>query len=149
MKITREQATAILLYLRDNPNYFFPYEVMCQEVDQDNREEDDTDFVGLCPEDLDEEDNDLPERYQTFELRADDVKAPRSKIAFQMVKLLLHAELDDAMSEYKKIHLHVLQYNELPDIDSDTDLFEYGYLRGIEKALTLMGVDLSLNKNQS
>jgi hypothetical protein len=69
MKTTRQIATEILQYLKAHPDFNFPFEVMCQEVDMDNRDEADDDFVGLSPEDLDEEDNTLPEWYQTFELR--------------------------------------------------------------------------------
>lgn len=90
MKITRSQATEILRYQLAHPEYKCPFEVMCQEVDQDNREEDDEDFVGLVPEDLDEEDKTLPEWYQTFEVWLNDISIPEDQEATVIANAFTH-----------------------------------------------------------
>lgn len=152
MKITREQATEILRYQLAHPEYKCPFEVMCQEVDQDNREEDDEDFVGLVPEDLDEEDKALPEWYQTFEIWLNDTSIPEDQEATVIANAFTHMgiyiftssrpkELELLLKEYQDA---LSQYKEaVTDIDfigegkagTETETFERGYVRGLEKAI--------------
>ena len=151
MKITREQATEILKYQLAHPEYKCPFEVMCKEVDQDNREEDDEDFVGLVPEDLDEEDKDLPEWYQTFELWLNDTSIPENQEATVIANAFTHMDLFLFVSEPKDLKELLKEYSDalsqykeaVTDIDfigewkagTETETFERGYVRGLEKAI--------------
>lgn len=61
MKISRELAIKILKYLNDNPKFYFPFMVVCQEYTPE-----DDDFVEIEPgewETIEEDEN-----YKTFEL---------------------------------------------------------------------------------
>ena len=61
MKISRELAIKILKYLNDNPKFYFPFLVMCQEYTPE-----DDDFVEIEPNEwVNIEEDDI---YQTFEL---------------------------------------------------------------------------------
>ncbi len=61
MKISRELAITILKYLYNNPNFYFPFLVVCQEYTPE-----DDDFVEIEPEEWENIEED--EIYQTFEL---------------------------------------------------------------------------------
>lgn len=61
MKITRELAIMILKYCFENPDFYFPFLVMCQEYTPE-----DDDFVEICPNEWKNIQED--EMYQTFEL---------------------------------------------------------------------------------
>lgn len=153
MKITREQAVAILQYRRKNPDFYFPFDVMCQEVDQDNRDEKDEDFIGVEPEDLDEEDDTLPEWYQTFELRENlnnldeetEMLLAKGFLDRMWVPLdLSKTPREKLLKEYSEA---IEQYHDaVTDIDfigegkvgTETETFERGYVIGLGKALELV-----------
>ena len=61
MKISRELAIAILKYLNNNPNFNFPFLVVCKEYTPE-----DDDFVEIEPNEWENIEED--EIYQTFEL---------------------------------------------------------------------------------
>jgi hypothetical protein len=61
MKISRELAILILKYLNQNPKFYFPFLVMCQEYTPE-----DDDFVEIEPNERKNIKED--EIYQTFEL---------------------------------------------------------------------------------
>ena len=138
---------------------------MCQEVDQDNRDEDDEDFVGLVPEDLDEEDKTLPEWYQTFEVRLNDTSIPSDledvairwillymgirdwkgespyRVAekiFQQRKDLVTKQIRYAEDEYEKDRTYERENKKLPQVDRVEDLFAYGFLRGLRTAKDIL-----------
>lgn len=62
MKITRDVAIKILMYLHKNPKFYFPFSVMCKEYSPE-----DDDFVEIEPHEWEVIKGD--ESYQTFELR--------------------------------------------------------------------------------
>ena len=64
MPITRELALKIIKYLLDNPSFYFPFQVMCQEYASDRN---DNDFVEIVPEE-DYENLIQNLTYDTFEL---------------------------------------------------------------------------------
>lgn len=165
MKITREQAIVILRHQQKHPEDILPFEVVCKEVDQDNRDEDDEDFIGLLPEDLDEEDNTLPERYQTFELWPtfnslsedhedfiindalnkigviqSDVLWPCESLEklFEQRKALVAEQIKFAEEDYAKDRSYERENNELPQVDCVEDLFAYGFLRGLRTAKDIL-----------
>lgn len=147
MKISRELALLILRYLKANPDFYFPFEVMCKEVDQNNREEYDEDFIGVYPDDLDEEDNDLPERYQTFELRENLNNLDEETVNLMARGFLRRMWATDynlmkLKQEYQRAEEQRKAIKKDPDfIGEDRDpyeCFEYGYLRGIEKAIGVL-----------
>ena len=61
MQISRELAITILKYLDKNPDFYFPFLVVCQEYSPE-----DDDFVEIMPEEWEDIKN--CESYQTFEL---------------------------------------------------------------------------------
>jgi len=61
MKISRELAIQILKYCFENPDFYFPFLVMCQEYTPE-----DDDFVEIMPDEWENIKED--EIYQTFEL---------------------------------------------------------------------------------
>lgn len=61
MKISRQLAIMILKYCSENPDFYFPFLVMCKEYTRE-----DEDFVEICPNEWNDIEED--EMYQTFEL---------------------------------------------------------------------------------
>ncbi|MFZ2975276.1 MAG: hypothetical protein WA055_01425 [Candidatus Moraniibacteriota bacterium] len=61
MKISRELAIKILKYLDENPDFYFPFLVMCKEYSDE-----DDDFVEIEADEWENIEED--EKYQTFEL---------------------------------------------------------------------------------
>lgn len=61
MKISRELAIKILKYLDENPDFYFPFLLMCKEYSDE-----DDDFVEIEADDWENIKGD--EKYQTFEL---------------------------------------------------------------------------------
>jgi len=61
MKISRELALQVLKYCSKNPDFYFPFLVMCQEYSPE-----DDDFVEIEPNEWENIEED--EIYQTFEL---------------------------------------------------------------------------------
>lgn len=61
MKITRELAIQILKYCFKNPDFYFPFTIVCKEYSPE-----DEDFVEICPNEWKNIEED--ENYQTFEL---------------------------------------------------------------------------------
>lgn len=61
MKITRDQAIQILKYLREHPQFYFPFCVVNKEFSDE-----DSDFVEIYPQEWGE--IDMDEKYQTFKL---------------------------------------------------------------------------------
>ena len=61
MKISRELAILILKYCFENPKFYFPFLIMCQEYSPE-----DDDFVEIMPDEWENIQED--EIYQTFEL---------------------------------------------------------------------------------
>lgn len=75
MPITRKLAIQILEYLYDNPNYYFPFLIVCKEYDSE-----DDDFVEITPEERQDIEDD--EIYQTFQLweNLQDIKLDTSEL---------------------------------------------------------------------
>ena len=61
MKITRELAILILKYCYENPDFYFPFFIMCREYSPEGN-----DFVEVCPNEWENIQDD--EIYKTFEL---------------------------------------------------------------------------------
>ncbi len=164
MDITRELATAILSYLKANPEFYFPFEVMCKEVDQDNRDEDDEDYVWLSPEDLDEEDGTLPDWYQTFQLRENvqTIDLETLELLFLGFKQKING-MDTAIWHLAEVYAKMweeygnakYQYKEkVTDIDfigewkagTEDETFERGYVRGLEFAMKALWIPFDYAK---
>lgn len=61
MKISRKLAITILRYCSKNPDFYFPFLVMCKEYSPE-----DDDFVEICPSEW--KSIEIDKIYQTFEL---------------------------------------------------------------------------------
>jgi len=96
MKISRKLAIIILRYLFDNPDFYFPFLVVCKEYTPE-----DNDFVEISPNEWSNIDED--ESYQTFELWKKIQDIPDNKVIEDIVfKWFINVILYDLIEKYIK-----------------------------------------------
>lgn len=112
MKISRELAIQILKYCFENPNFYFPFMVMCKEYTPE-----DYDFVEVCPWEWESILDD--EIYQTFELwenlqNIDEITLKLMSKWFieKIIWINFVKNLEINISEYKKLYKENLSESE-------------------------------------
>ena len=121
MKIQREQVIKIIKYLNENPNFYFPFKIICKEYASDKN---DNNFVEIVSKD--DYENLLDDlTYNTFELCEDfqnlDIKTLElmSKgFIEEILKRDIISKISNLAMEYRK------SWKE--DLWESTDIEEYG-----------------------
>lgn len=137
MRISRNLAIMILKYLDNNPKFYFPFLVMCQEYTPE-----DDDFVEIEPaERKNIEENDI---YQTFELWENLQLLYRETLSLmtkwfieKITKSWFTKEIRDIKNQYKKLYKRRL--TESAKIEEyGTNEFFWGKAEAFEEAIEII-----------
>ena len=117
MKISRELAIIVLKYCFENPDFYFPFLVMCQEYGPE-----DDDFVEIMPDEWELIEEDAS--YETFELweNLHDLKENTTEL---LSKWFIDKITNETLE--KEVKILFLKYNNLykPELTESTKILQY------------------------